>query len=75
MFPQMFFDEVKCKPFVDHLKRYRRSVPVTTGEPQGPLHDEHSHAADMLREAVRRARDMRNEAADKPLPIPRTGIV
>jgi phage terminase large subunit len=74
MFPQFFFDEVKCKSFVDHLRRYRRSVPTTTNEPQSPLHDEHSHAADMLREAVSRARDMVNEE-DKPLPIPRTGIV
>ena len=75
MFPQMYFDEVKCKPLVDHLKRYKRSIPSTTGEPQGPLHDEHSHAADMMREAVRRARDMSNSTSDKPLPIPKTGIV
>lgn len=74
MFPQMFFDEVKAKPLVDHLRRYRRSVPASTNEPQGPLHDEHSHAADMLREAVSRARDMVNEE-DKPLPLPLTGIV
>jgi phage terminase large subunit len=75
MFRQMYFDEVKCKELVEHLRRYRRSVPSTTNEPQGPLHDEHSHAADMVREACQRAKDMRNEDKDKPLPIPRTGIV
>lgn len=74
MFPQMFFDEVKCKPLVDHLRRYRRAVPTTTNEPRAPLHDEHSHAADMLRYAVERARDMVNDE-DKPMPLPRTGIV
>lgn len=74
MFPQMFFDEVKAKALVDHLRRYRRAIPSTTNEPQGPLHDEHSHAADMIREAVSRARDMVNEE-DKPLPLPQTGIV
>lgn len=75
MFPQMFFDEVKCRPLVDHMRRYRRSIPTTTNEPQSPLHDEHSHAADMVREAAQRAQDMRNDEKDAPLPLPRTGIV
>lgn len=75
MFHQMFFDEVKCKPLFDHLRRYRRSIPVNTGEPQGPLHDEHSHAADMVREAVRRAKDMTNDVADKPIRYPDMGLV
>ena len=75
-FPQMFFDEVKCKPLVEHLRRYRRSIPSSTNEPQGPLHDEHSHAADMVREGVKRIGDMRNDAdKDAPLPLPKTGIV
>lgn len=73
-FRQMYFDEVKCASLINHLKRYRRTIPVTTGEPSTPLHDEHSHAADMVREAVSRLNDMRNEEADKPLPIPNTGI-
>ena len=75
MFPQMFFDEVKCKPLVEHLRRYRRAVPTTTNEPQGPLHDEHSHAADMVRYAAARTRDMTNDEKDAPMPLPRTGIV
>jgi len=31
------------------LKRYRRTIPVTTGEPSGPMHDEFSHGADAFR--------------------------
>jgi phage terminase large subunit len=34
------------------LKRYRRSVSVTTNEPGPPLHDANSHASDMVRYAV-----------------------
>lgn len=76
MFRQMFFDEVKCKPLVDHLRRYRRAIPTTTNEPQAPLHDEHSHAADMVREAVRRVNDMRNESSfGQKLHYPRLGGV
>lgn len=74
-FGQMYFDEVRCKPLVDHLKRYRRHIPISTSEPSGPLHDEHSHSADMVREAVARLQDMKNEEQDKPLPKPNTGIV
>ena len=75
VFPRMFFDEVRCAPLIEHLKRYRRAIPVTTQEPQGPLHDEHSHAADALRYLAMCAEQMRNDDADKPLPIPNTGIV
>lgn len=75
MFHQMYFDEVKCKPLFDHLRRYRRSIPTNTGEPQGPMHDEHSHAADMVREAVRRVGDMTNDVADKPIKYPELGVI
>jgi len=74
-FSQMFFDETKCQPLVAHLQRYRRAVPTTTNEPAGPLHDEHSHAADMVREAVSRLNDMTNDAKAAPLPLVKTGIV
>lgn len=73
-FRQMFFDEVKCKLLIDHIKRYRRAIPSTTNEPQQPLHDAHSHASDMVREAVSRLEDMRNDVKDAPLPIPKLGI-
>ena len=37
---------------LDSLKRYRRVVNATTNEPGPPLHDDNSHAADMVRYAV-----------------------
>lgn len=74
-FPRIYFDEVKASPLIEHLKRYRRNIPTTTNEPTGPTHDEHSHAADMLRYACLAAEQMTNDNQDKPLPIPRTGIV
>lgn len=74
-FPRIYIDEVKAVEFVNHLKRYRRTIPSTTNEPQGPLHDEHSHSADALRYLCSCVEQMRNEEKDKPLPIPRTGIV
>ena len=75
MFPRIYFDDEKAKPLVDHLKRYRRVIPSTTNEPQSPLHDEHSHAADALRYLCMCAEQLRNDEKDKPLPIPKTGIV
>lgn len=74
-FPRIFFDEVKAQPLVQHLKRYRRTIPSTTNEPQGPLHDEHSHGADALRLLCMVAEQMTNDEKDAPQPIPETGIV
>lgn len=70
-FPRIYFDEVKAAPLLEHLRRYRRSVPVSSNEPQGPIHDEHSHAADMLRNACMVAESMTNDEKDAPLPPPR----
>ncbi len=74
-FPRVFFDEVKAAPLVEHLKRYRRHIPTTTQEPSTPLHDEHSHAADALRYMAVCAPMISNDSKDKPLPLPKTGIV
>jgi len=49
LFPKMFFDDGKTARLLECLKRYRRMVHQTTGEPMGPLHDEHSHGADCAR--------------------------
>jgi phage terminase large subunit len=49
VFNRCYFDRDKAAPLVGHLKRYRRQINQTTNEPQGPLHDEHSHAADAFR--------------------------
>lgn len=75
VFPRMYFDEVNTKPLIDHLRRYKRHIPVSTNEPQEPVHDAHSHAADAIRYMVMAAEQMTNDVKDEPLPLPRTGIV
>ena len=76
VFPRVFFDEVKAAPLLNHLKRYRRAIPVTTNEPQGPLHDEHSHAADALRYMAMCVDQMRNEDNNfSPIKYGKTGIM
>jgi len=49
VFPRLYIDSDKAGRLMDCLKRYRRIIPTTTNEPSTPLHDEYSHAADMLR--------------------------
>jgi phage terminase large subunit len=49
IFNRCYFDKDKCPALVGHLKRYRRQINQSTQEPMGPLHDEHSHAADAFR--------------------------
>lgn len=56
---------------VNALKRYRRVVNATTNEPGPPLHDENSHAADMVRYAVVVADQMNN---DQPVSDPYSGF-
>lgn len=48
VFPRVYVDPA-AEGLLAHLKRYRRSINATTGEPGAPLHDEHSHAADAFR--------------------------
>ena len=49
MFPRVYFAEGKTARLLDCLKRYRRRINQSTGQPEGPLHDEHSHGADAFR--------------------------
>lgn len=48
-FGQVYFDKAKTARLVECLKRYRRGIPATTGEPGAPVHDEFSHGADAYR--------------------------
>lgn len=73
MFPRCYFDTSKhdtpperperlmgAGHLLDRLRRYKRNVPTTTGEPTGPTHDAASHAADAfgaLAEIVDRIRN------------------
>ena len=58
MFPRVYVDDsrLECETgylgaarLMDCLKRYRRAVPESTGEPGHPVHDEYSHGADAWR--------------------------
>lgn len=49
VFPRCYFDKEKTVRLRECLKRYRRAIPVNTGEPAAPLHDEFSHGADAFR--------------------------
>jgi phage terminase large subunit len=52
MFPRVYIDQDKCARLLECLKRYKRAIPRSTGEPGAPLHDEYSHGADMFRYAA-----------------------
>jgi phage terminase large subunit len=67
MFPRVYMDEKKCARLIECLKRYRRSIPVSTGEPAAPVHDEYSHGADAFRGLGLIVDRIRN-AGDRPPP-------
>ena len=76
MFPRLYIDNALyendsweydgCKRLVECLKRYRRSVPASTGEPGKPVHDEFSHGADAIRLLAMIVDKISNE--DTPVP-------
>ena len=61
VFSQCYFDEMKTKRLLECLKRYRRRIPVTTGEPSSPIHDEFSHGADAFRYMALIAQQLSND--------------
>ena len=48
-FSGLYINKSKCEPLIECLKRYRRGVPASTGEPGAPVHDKFSHGADAYR--------------------------
>lgn len=48
-FAQVYIHKPLSERLVQCLKRYKRGVPATTGEPGAPVHDEWSHGADAFR--------------------------
>lgn len=78
LFPRVYIDKSDREPpqgmggfrgparLVDCLKRYKRSIPVTTMEPGAPVHDEYSHGADAWRELALRVDQMTNDDQPKP---------
>lgn len=61
MLKQTYIDRGKCGRLIECLKRYRRAIPSTTGEPANPLHDQYSHGADAIRYTAMAAPQMDNE--------------
>lgn len=49
IFPRVYFDKELASGLVDNLKRYKRHIPSTTGEPGAPVHDGASHGSDAFR--------------------------
>ena len=46
VWPRIYMDEKKCARLMECLKRFRRGVPESTGEPGSPVKDEYRHGAD-----------------------------
>lgn len=74
IFGRCYFDETKTADLVNHLKRYRRQINQTTNEPGGPLHDEHSHAADAFRYLAMALDQMTNDNWSGSLNYPRLNV-
>ena len=64
-----YFDRGKTGRLIECLKRYRRTVPTTTGEPGNPVHDEFSHGADAFRYLALIADSMKNESGNLTAPL------
>lgn len=77
MLKQTFIDRTKCERLLECLKRYRRSIPSTTQEPAGPLHDQYSHGADAMRYVAMAAPQMDNELSMQlpPLKYGNSGVL
>jgi phage terminase large subunit len=80
MFPRVYIDNTARKPatgylgaarLIECLKRYKRHVPATTGEPGAPVHDAVSHGADAYGGLAEIVDQIRNDGERKPVaPIP-----
>jgi phage terminase large subunit len=73
-FPRVWFDKAKTDRLIQCLRRYRRGVPVTTGEPGNPVHDEWSHGADAFRYLAIVADRLSNDTFGGKLNYPDLGI-
>ncbi len=69
-----YFDKTKAALLVSRLKRYKRGIPESTGEPGAPVHDINSHGADNYRYIAVSAAQMVNEEL-KPIVYPKNGVI
>jgi phage terminase large subunit len=68
-FARCYFDSDKGKRLFECLKRYRRRINQQTQQPEGPLHDEYSHAADAFRGLAMIADQLTNDRDDRNKPL------
>lgn len=68
--PRCYFDKDATARLIQCLRRYRRGIPSTTGEPGAPVHDEWSHGADAFRYLAVVADRLSNEDFGAPLTYP-----
>jgi phage terminase large subunit len=61
--PRTYIDRIKGARLMECLRRYRRGIPASTGEPGLPVHDEFSHGADAYRYLAAVADRLSNEDA------------
>ncbi len=82
MFPRCYFDTSKhdtpperperlmgAGHLLDRLRRYKRNVPTTTGEPAGPTHDAASHGADAFGALAEIVDRIRNDGERAPVNV------
>lgn len=74
-FSRIWFDRERTVRLMECLRRYRRAIPVTTGEPGNPVHDEFSHGADAFRYLAVSAERLSNEDWGGSLKYRDLGIV
>ena len=70
VFGRCWLDKNKTTRLQECLKRYRRAVSSSTGEPGAPVHDEYSHGADAFRYLGVVAESLSNEDDYEPPRIP-----
>ena len=78
MFPRVYIDDTERRVPTGYLgaarlatclRRYRRGIPVSTGEPGEPIHDEFSHAASAWGALAEIVDQIRNESERTPPPL------
>ena len=72
--PRTYFDKTHSALLVSRLKRYKRGIPETTGEPGAPVHDINSHGADNFRYIAVSAPMMKNEEM-APIKYGNNGVI
>jgi phage terminase large subunit len=68
LLPYSHFDREHCQSGIDHMKQYRKRWNQSLGVFTGPLHNEHSHAADALGEGAVNMKLPALKTADKTPP-------